>query len=147
MASERSAEDRVIKKTLQSPTLKSCNFRLSPHISPPLASTKKLSKTEQNKTGLKRLCYSRMGSRLTNKLFSFQLQSCSIIFFFLSKVVPLRSFSLLFHFPLTFLPQGSLQFTRSAVFDSLWPHGLQHARLLCPSLTPGACSNSCPLSL
>ena len=30
--------------------------------------------------------------------------------------------------------------------DSLWPHGLQHARLPCPSLTPGAYSNSCPLS-
>ena len=30
--------------------------------------------------------------------------------------------------------------------DSLWPHGLQHARLLCPSLSPGVCSNSCPLS-
>ena len=29
--------------------------------------------------------------------------------------------------------------------DSLWPHRLQHARLPCPS-TPGACSNSCPLS-
>ena len=28
--------------------------------------------------------------------------------------------------------------------DSLRPHGLQHARLLCPSLTPRACSNSCP---
>ena len=30
--------------------------------------------------------------------------------------------------------------------SSLWPHGLQHARLPCPSLSPGACSNSCPLS-
>ena len=30
--------------------------------------------------------------------------------------------------------------------DSLQPHGLKHARLLCPSPTPGACSNSCPLS-
>ena len=30
--------------------------------------------------------------------------------------------------------------------DSLWPHGLQHTRLPCPSPTPGACSNSCPLS-
>ena len=29
--------------------------------------------------------------------------------------------------------------------DSLQPHGLQHSRLSCPSLTPGACSNSCPL--
>ena len=25
-------------------------------------------------------------------------------------------------------------------------HGLGHARLLCPSLSPGACSSSCPLS-
>ena len=32
-------------------------------------------------------------------------------------------------------------------FDCLQPHGLQHARIPCPSLTPGACSNSCPLSL
>ena len=30
--------------------------------------------------------------------------------------------------------------------DSLWPHGLQHARLPCPSLTPGAYSNSYPSS-
>ena len=30
--------------------------------------------------------------------------------------------------------------------DSLWPHGLQHARLACPSPSPRACSNSCPLS-
>ena len=30
--------------------------------------------------------------------------------------------------------------------DSLRPHGLQHARLPCPSPSPGACSNSCPLS-
>ena len=30
--------------------------------------------------------------------------------------------------------------------DSLRPHGLQHARLPCPSPTPGACSNSSPLS-
>ena len=29
--------------------------------------------------------------------------------------------------------------------NSLWPHGLQHARLPCLSPTPGACSNSCPL--
>ena len=30
--------------------------------------------------------------------------------------------------------------------QSLGPHRLQHARLPCPSPTPGACSNSCPLS-
>ena len=34
----------------------------------------------------------------------------------------------------------------SSVSDSLWPHGLQHARLPCPSPTPGDGSNSCPLS-
>ena len=38
----------------------------------------------------------------------------------------------------------SVQFIRSAVFNSLQPNGLQHTRLPCPS--PGACSNSCPLS-
>ena len=30
--------------------------------------------------------------------------------------------------------------------DALWPHELQHARLPYPSLSPGVCSNSCPLS-
>ena len=30
--------------------------------------------------------------------------------------------------------------------ETLWPHGLQHTRLPCPSPSPGACSNSCPLS-
>ena len=28
----------------------------------------------------------------------------------------------------------------------LRPHRLQHSRLPCPSPSPGACSNSCPLS-
>ena len=39
-----------------------------------------------------------------------------------------------------------LLFSRSVVSHSLWPHGLQHARLPCPSATPAAYSNSCPLS-
>jgi len=30
--------------------------------------------------------------------------------------------------------------------STLWPHGLQHTRLPCPLLSPGVCSNSCPLS-
>ena len=37
-------------------------------------------------------------------------------------------------------------FTLSVLFDSLWPHGWQHTRLPCPSPSPGAYSNSCPLS-
>ena len=39
-----------------------------------------------------------------------------------------------------------VQFSYSAVTDSLWPHGLQHARPPDPSPTPGIHSNSCPLS-
>ena len=39
-----------------------------------------------------------------------------------------------------------LLFSCSVVSDSLWPHGLQHTRLPCPSLFPGVFSNSCPLS-
>ena len=32
------------------------------------------------------------------------------------------------------------------MYDSLWPHGLQHTRLPCLSPTPRVYSNSCPLS-
>ena len=39
-----------------------------------------------------------------------------------------------------------VEFSCSVVSDSLWPHGLQHAKLPCPSPTPGAYSNSCPSS-
>ena len=41
---------------------------------------------------------------------------------------------------------SSVQFSHSVVSDSLWPHGLQHARPPCPSQTPGVYSNSCPSS-
>ena len=37
-------------------------------------------------------------------------------------------------------------FSPSVVSDSLQPHGLQHARLPCPSLSPWACSDSWPMS-
>ena len=39
-----------------------------------------------------------------------------------------------------------LLYSHSVVSDVLWPHGLQHSRLPCPSLRPGVCSNSCPWS-
>ena len=39
-----------------------------------------------------------------------------------------------------------VQFSHSVMSDSLWPHGVQHARPPCPSPTSGACSNSCPSS-
>ena len=41
---------------------------------------------------------------------------------------------------------SSVQSSRSVMSDSFWPHGLQHARLPCPSPTPGAYSNSCSSS-
>ena len=42
--------------------------------------------------------------------------------------------------------QARIQFSRSVPSNSLQRHGLQHARLPCPSPTPEACSNSCPSS-
>ena len=41
---------------------------------------------------------------------------------------------------------SSVQFSRSIVSESLWSHGLQQTGLPCSSLSPGVCSNSCPLS-
>ena len=38
-----------------------------------------------------------------------------------------------------------LSFSHAVMADSLWPCGLQHARLPCPS-SPEVCSDSCPLS-
>ena len=40
--------------------------------------------------------------------------------------------------------EPSVQFSCSVVSNSLRPHGLQDARLPCPSLSPAVCSNSCP---
>ena len=40
----------------------------------------------------------------------------------------------------------SVQFSHSVVSNSLQPHGRQRAKLPCPSPTPGAYTNSCPLS-
>ena len=47
--------------------------------------------------------------------------------------------NVLFNFP-------CIQFSRSVMSDSLWPHGLQHTRPPCLSPTPGVYPNSCPLS-
>ena len=45
-----------------------------------------------------------------------------------------------------FIFYNLLLFSLSVVSDSLRSHGLQHARLPCPSLFPWVCSNLCPLS-
>ena len=44
------------------------------------------------------------------------------------------------------LDSCSFSVDQSVVSDSFQPHELQHARLPCPLLSPGVCSNSCPLS-
>ena len=43
------------------------------------------------------------------------------------------------------MSHSSVQLSRSVVYDSLQLHGLQHTNLSCPSPTPRAYSNSCPL--
>ena len=51
--------------------------------------------------------------------------------------------------PPRFLPViwgPSVQFSRSVISDSLWPHELQHARPPCPSTTAGIYPNPRPLS-
>ena len=41
---------------------------------------------------------------------------------------------------------GMLLLGHSVASSSLWPRGLQHARIPCPSPSPGVCSNWCPLN-
>ena len=55
----------------------------------------------------------------------------------------LRSVKLKFDF---LLPSGLSSVQSLSLSGSLRPHGLQHARLPCPSPAPGAYSNSCSLS-
>jgi len=62
-------------------------------------------------------------------------------FFQLSPAVATTPFSLLLS-----IHELSVQFSRSVVSNSLWPHESQHARPFCPSPTPGVHSNSCPSS-
>ena len=44
------------------------------------------------------------------------------------------------------IPVRMVLFSCSVVSDSLYPRELQHARLPCPSRSPGVCSKSCALS-
>ena len=49
-------------------------------------------------------------------------------------------------FQFSWLVYLSIQFSCPVKYDSLWPHGMQHPRLPCPSPTPRDFSNSCPSS-
>ena len=57
-----------------------------------------------------------------------------------------RGGTIIFSILMVFKVFSSVQFSCSVVYDFLWHHGLQHARLPCPSPTPEAYSNSCPSS-
>ena len=67
----------------------------------------------------------------------------SYMAFIMLRYVP-SMFEVVYH--LSFLQFSSVQPSHSVVSDSLQPHGLQHTRLPCTSLSPRACSNSCALS-
>ena len=69
--------------------------------------------------------------RVTCKFLIWRLQQC------------LGSAVLFACFP---VPSSLFLFSHSVMSNSLPPGGPQHARLPCPSLSPGVCSNSCPLS-
>ena len=75
-----------------------------------------------------------------SSIYNFIIASC---FYFIStyfcSAVPY--ILLMKHFLLLSVWGYSVQFSCSVVSNSLGPHGLQHARLPCPSPTPGACSN------
>ena len=50
------------------------------------------------------------------------------------------------NFTFLFLSCSLFLFSDQVVSHSLWLHGLQHTRLLCPPLSPGVCPSSCPLN-
>ena len=95
-------------------------------------------------------CQAPLSSTVTNSLLKFMsiesvMLSNHLIFcrclLFLSSIFPsIRIFSSESELHLRLL------FSCSVLSNSLQPHGLQHARLPCPLLYPGVCSNSGPLS-
>ena len=66
-----------------------------------------------------------------------------------SNLVSPQMVSRFFSTPLSISNATFIQFSSFQLLSCVWllqPHGRQHARLPCPSPTPGACSNSRPLS-
>ena len=86
---------------------------------------------------------------LLRKCFSFSHTSQGILYVllsFLSFSLSLSSIWSSYRYQEDICLRLSLLFSHSVVSSSLWPHGLVHTRLPCPSLSPRACSNSHPLS-
>ena len=76
------------------------------------------------------------------------LKIFSLLFIFVPNILEFSDdvhlFVWVYFYPLVLCT--SVQFSRSVVSNSLWPHELQHARPPCPSTTPGVHSNSRPSS-
>ena len=72
--------------------------------------------------------------------------SYSFLWLISLSIIPSRSSHVVTNGKISFFFNGWVQFSRSVVSDSLWPHELQHARPPCPSSTPRVNPNSCPLS-
>ena len=71
----------------------------------------------------------------------FKVEVVGVWWYFLSLV-----FILSFYFTTIIFTQKSMLFSHSVVSNSLWRHGLKHARLPCPPLSPRVCPSSFPLS-
>ena len=127
--------------------------------------SKELSRVFSSTTVWKHQFFTARPSLLSNSHFQYMTNGKTIaltIQAFVGKVMTLLC-NILSGFVIAFLPRSkhpliswlqslstvilsSVQFSRSVVSSSLWPHGPQHARPLYPSSTPGVYSNSCPLS-
>ena len=83
---------------------------------------------------------------------SYSLMSClllewlSIFISYAFYYIVFHSFSISVCIAFSSYLYGLLFLFSCSVSDSLWPHGLQHARIPCPSLTPRGYTNSCPSS-
>ena len=69
----------------------------------------------------------------------------SFLTFYFLPLISVSISSKMLHY-LDYLQFSSVQFSRSVVSDSLWPHESQHARPPCPSPSPGVHSDSSPSS-
>ena len=105
-----------------------------------------LASSSLGKTQCNCILFRKLASQTTNLQFFFRKQwNAGFVFFFFNSTTKSQCF--LFTFPTYLMCRNNLLllFSCSVVSDSLQHHGLQHARLPCPSPSPGVCSNSRPL--
>ena len=85
-------------------------------------------------------------TELTWHSFQKQLNIIIGVYFWILNSFPLIYMSTLRQYHTVLMIIAFFSSVTQSCSNSLWPHGLQHQRLPCPSPTPGACSNSCPSS-